>query len=92
LEFSFTIPGTGAPTERLFSITNALWANKKSHFLVETIEVVIVTKKHFEELSHNDFYTFISNNPISLQEIRSCTKYKTSAQEERTALSTLTGN
>jgi hypothetical protein len=80
LEFSFAIPGTSAAMESVFSITNALWTNKKSHFLVETIKAVSVTKTHFEELSCSNFYTFISNNPKLLQEIRSSTKYKTSAQ------------
>jgi hypothetical protein len=53
---------------------------------------VIVTKTDFEELSYNDFHNFISNNPKLLQEIRSSTKYKTSAQEERTIPSTSNGN
>jgi hypothetical protein len=53
---------------------------------------VIVTKTHFEELSCNDFYNLISNNPKLLQEIHSSTKYNTSVQEERRARSTLTGN
>jgi hypothetical protein len=52
--------------------------------LVETIKAEKVTETHFEELSCNDFYTLISNNPTLLQEIRSSMKYKTSAQEERT--------
>jgi hypothetical protein len=60
----------------------------KSHFLVETVKAVTVTKTRFEELSCNDFYTLISNNPKLLKEIRSSTKYKTSAREERTAPST----
>jgi hypothetical protein len=84
LEFSFAIPGTSAATERVFSNTNALWTDEKSRFLVETIKAVIVTKTHFEELSCNDFCTFISNNPKLLEEILLSTKYKTSAQEERT--------
>jgi hypothetical protein len=92
LEFSFAIPGTTATIERVFSITNALWADEKSRFLVETTKAVIVTKTHFEELSCNDFYTLISDNPKLLQKIRSSTKYKTSAQEERTTPSTSTGN
>jgi hypothetical protein len=83
LEFSFAIPGTSAAIERVFSITNALWTEEKSRFLVETIKAVVVTKTHFEELSCNDFYTLISNKPKLLQEIRSPTKYKTSAQEEQ---------
>jgi hypothetical protein len=92
LEFSFIIEGTSAAIERVFSITNALWTDEKSHFLVETIKAVTVPKTHYEELSCNNFYTLTSNNPKLLQEIRSSTKYKTSAQEERTTPSTLTGN
>jgi hypothetical protein len=92
LESSFAIPGTSAAIEKVFSITNALWTDEKSRFLVETIKALIVTKTHFEELSCNDFYTLISSNSKLLQEIRSSTKYKTSAQEERTTPSTLSGN
>jgi hypothetical protein len=88
LEFSFAIAGTSTAVERVFSVTNALWTDEKSHFLVETIKAVIVTQKHFEELSCNNFCVLISNNPKLLQEIRSSTKYKTSAQEERTTPST----
>jgi hypothetical protein len=44
LELSFAIPGTSAGIEREFSITNALWTDEKSRFLVETIKAVIVTK------------------------------------------------
>jgi hypothetical protein len=92
LEFFFAIPGTNATIERVFSITNALCTDGKSCFFVETIKRVIVTKTHFEELSCNNCYTLISDNPRLLQEIRSSTKYKTSAQEDRTTPSTLTGN
>jgi hypothetical protein len=73
LEFSFAIPGISAAIERVFSITDALWTDKKNRFLVETIKAVIVTKTHFEELWCNDFYTLISNNPKLLQEICSTT-------------------
>jgi hypothetical protein len=92
LEFSFAIPGTSAAIERVFSISNALWTDEKSRFLVETIKAVTVTKTHFEKLSCNDFYTFISNNPKLLLDIRSSTKYKTCAQEQRTTPSRVTGN
>jgi hypothetical protein len=76
----------------VFSVTNALWADEKSPFLVETRKAVIYTQTHFEELSCNDFHNLISNNPKLLQEIRLSTKYKISAQEKRTTPSTLTGN
>jgi hypothetical protein len=92
LQFSFAIPVTSADIKRVFSVTNALWADEKSRFLVETMKAVIVTKKHFEEVSCNDFYSLTSDNPKLLQEIRSSTKYKISVQGERTTHSTLTGN
>jgi hypothetical protein len=63
LEFSFAIPGTSAATERVFCITNALWTDKKSRFLIEKIKQVIPTRTHFDELSCNDLNTLISNNP-----------------------------
>jgi hypothetical protein len=62
LEFSFAISGTDAAIERALSVTNALWTDEKSRFLLETITAVTVTKTHFEELSCKDFYTLISNN------------------------------
>jgi methyl coenzyme M reductase beta subunit len=66
------------------SVTNALWTDEKSRFLVETIKAMMATETHFEEFSCNAFCTLISNNPKLLQEIRSSAKYKTSAQKERT--------
>jgi hypothetical protein len=92
LEFSFAILGTSAAIERVFSITNALWTDERSRFFVEIIKAVIVTKTHFEGLSCNNFYSLISDNSKLLEEVRSSTKYKTSAQEERTAPATSTGN
>jgi hypothetical protein len=92
LEVSSAIPGTSAAIERVLSITDALRTEEKSRFLVKNIKAVIVTKTHFEELLCNDFYTLNSNNPKFLQEICSSMKYRTSAQEERTTPSTLTGN
>jgi hypothetical protein len=92
LDSSFAVPGTSAAIERVFPVANALWTVEKSHFLFEIIKAAIVTKTRFEELSCNDFCTLISNNPKLLQKICSPAKYKTSAQEERTTPSTLTGN
>jgi hypothetical protein len=71
---SFAIPGTSAAIERVFSITNALWTEEKNRFHVETNKAGTVTETHSEELSCNDFYTFTSENPKLLQEIRSSTK------------------
>jgi hypothetical protein len=71
-------------------MASALWTEEKRHFHVETIKVVIVTKNTFwrnfvQQLLYFDFRQ-------SQKEIRSSTKYKAFAQEERTTPSTLTGN
>jgi hypothetical protein len=56
LEFSFAIPGTSAAIERVFSITNALWTEEKSRFLVETIKAMIITNfKQSQITSRNSF-------------------------------------
>jgi hypothetical protein len=48
LEFSFAVPGTSAAIHTLFPITNSLWTDEKSRFIVDTMKAVIVTKTHFE--------------------------------------------
>jgi hypothetical protein len=47
----FAIPSINAAIERVYSITNALWTDRKSRFFVETINTVIVTQIYFEEIS-----------------------------------------
>jgi hypothetical protein len=42
LKFSFAIPGTSTAIERVFSITNTLWTEEKSRFLVEIIKAAII--------------------------------------------------
>jgi predicted MPP superfamily phosphohydrolase len=86
LEVSFAIPVTSAAIEEYFLSQMLCGLMKRA------IKAVIVTKTHFEELSPNGFYILISHNPKLLQEIRSSTMHKASAQEERTTPSTLTGN
>jgi hypothetical protein len=56
LEFSFLIPSISAAIESAYSITNVLWTDRKSRFLLETINRVIVTQTYFEEISCNDLY------------------------------------
>jgi hypothetical protein len=38
LDFPFAIRGTSAAIQRVFSVTNAVWTDGKSSFLVETIK------------------------------------------------------
>jgi hypothetical protein len=90
LEFSSAIPGTSVATENFLS-QMLCGLSKRAVSLLKPLSSDS-NKTHFDELSCSDFYTLISNNPKLLQEIRSSTKYKTYAQEDRTTRSTLTGN
>jgi hypothetical protein len=92
LDFSLAIPGTSADKDKVFSITNALWAGEKNRFLVQTTKVVVVTIAHFQDLSCNDFHTLVSDNSKVLQAMCLFQKYKTSAEEDEPTLSTLAGN
>jgi hypothetical protein len=56
-------------------------------FLSLNIEV-----EFFQNLSCNDFHTFILKKPKLLKEIRSSRKYGTSAQKEEPTTSTSDGN
>jgi hypothetical protein len=47
LELSFAIPGISATAKEVFSITNALWTEEESSFLIETIKAMVVTQTHF---------------------------------------------
>jgi hypothetical protein len=91
LEFSFAIPGTSAARESIFCHKCSVdW--RKEPFTCWNHQSSDSNKNTFEEPTCNGFYTLISNSPKLLQQIRSPTKYKTSAPEERTAPSTLTEN
>jgi hypothetical protein len=48
LVFSFAISGTSGAIERVFSITNDLWTDKKNRFLVEAIKAVTVTSTKYK--------------------------------------------
>jgi hypothetical protein len=78
--------------ERVFSVRNALWPDKKNSFLIETIKAVTVTETHFQDLSCNNFFSLILKKPKLLKAIRLSWKYRTSAQKEEPTTSTLDVN
>jgi hypothetical protein len=65
LEFSFAIPGTSGAIERVFSITNALWTDERSHFLVDTIKAVIVTKTFWGTITQQLLYSDFKQSQIT---------------------------
>lgn len=89
LEFCLAISSTSAPIQKVFSLTNGL---KKNRFLVEAIKAVIMTETNFRDFSYDDFYNIVLDKLKLLQEIRSSTICKTSAQQEQPTPSTSSGN
>ena len=68
------LPGTNAPTERLFSVMNNIWTAEKTQLNVSTLKAILIVKTNFE-LNCVDFYDkFFQNVPI-LNKICSSEKY-----------------
>lgn len=53
-EFALCLPGTNAPTERVFSLINT-WTPDKSQLKVDTLKHMLVVKGNFSDLCDN-FY------------------------------------
>lgn len=75
VEFAFCLPGSNAPTERVFSIINNLWTTEKSQLRVETVEAFVLTKSNFN-MSCCEFFDYIKDKTEFLQKITSCEKYQ----------------
>jgi hypothetical protein len=88
MEFSLSIPGTGASVEKVFTVTKALLTDERNSFLIETIKEMIVTKTHIQNFSCNDIYNLILKKSKLLQEIRLSRKYGTSTVKEEASTST----
>jgi hypothetical protein len=50
ISFCLALPGSNAPTERVFSIINALWSDKKTD-IIETVNTLTTMKTRFKDFS-----------------------------------------
>lgn len=74
VQFVLCMPGTNACVERIFSLVNMFWTDKKSRLDIETIKAVITVKSHFN-LSCSEFYDKLNYNQELLKAIHSSKKY-----------------
>lgn len=74
-EFTLCLPGTNAPTERVFSLINNIWTPDKSQLKVETLKHMLVVKCNYTNYSCNEFYDMLSQNSDVLSAIHSNQKY-----------------
>jgi hypothetical protein len=74
VEFGLCLPGTNAPTERVFSLMNILWDTNKTQMKLETLKSLLITKCNYD-MSCIEFYEYIQNKDDILKEIQSAKKY-----------------
>jgi hypothetical protein len=46
VEFIVCLPGSTAPVERIFSVTNTMWSKEKSSLSVETMRATLVVRQN----------------------------------------------
>ncbi|KAL0830853.1 hypothetical protein ABMA28_002959 [Loxostege sticticalis] len=73
VQYLLCLPGTNAPTERVFSLMNALWTSEKSSLKVETLRALLVLK--FNMGSCEEFYDILNKNPELVKKCHSSDKY-----------------
>ena len=67
--------GTNAVCERLFSLINNYWTDKKSELSMETLKSWLAIKQNCK-MSCSQFYEFILSKSDLIQQIHSSEKYK----------------
>lgn len=80
VEFALVIPGTNAPTERVFSHINDIWSTDKGSLLIENVRARLMVKFNWQK-DCLDFYNEIKDQPEFLQKIRNNEKYQTNPKE-----------
>lgn len=73
-EFIFSLPGTSAPVERIFSLMNILWTKEKSQLGLAVLNAILCIKKN-SELTCEKFYETIEKDKKFLSKVVSSEKY-----------------
>jgi hypothetical protein len=75
VEFCLSLPGTNAPTERVFSQINDIWTSEKTQLQVETLKCMMVVKTNIT-LDCVELYNQLLTEVRVLKAIHSSEKYK----------------
>lgn len=75
VEFSLCLPGSNAPTERVFSILNNIWTSEKAQLKVNTLKSILITKYNYD-LNCLEFKEYLKSNEGLLKQIYSAEKYQ----------------
>ena len=74
IKFIMCLPGTNAPTKRLFSVMNNIWSAERTQLNISTLKAILIVKTN-SELNCVDFYDNLSQNVSILNKICSSEKY-----------------
>lgn len=74
IQLIMCVPGTNAPTERIFSIMNKIWSAEKTQLNINTLKAMLIVKTNFD-LSCIEFYSRLAEDECILEKISSSEKY-----------------
>lgn len=74
LEYIFSLPGTSAAVERVFSMMNNIWSPERGSLLVSTVKSLLFCKLNID-LNCSQFYEKIKNDQLFLKKVHSSEKY-----------------
>ncbi|XP_036320408.1 uncharacterized protein LOC118734840 [Rhagoletis pomonella] len=75
VEFNLCLPGSNAPTERVFSILNNISTDEKSQMKIETVKSILITRCNYE-LSCLEFREYLQNKENIIKQIYAAEKYQ----------------
>lgn len=81
VEFCFTLPGSNAAVERIFSLMNSTWTKSRNKLDVKTVEASLLIKTSFENKSCEQFYEDVLENKDLLKKVHNSSKYSTKPVE-----------
>lgn len=71
VEFFFSLPGSNAAVERVFSLMNSTWIKSRNKLDITTVEASLIIKTSFDNMSCCQFYESIFANKTLLQKVHS---------------------
>lgn len=74
LEFVLSLPGTNAPVELAFSLTDNFWTSEKSQMAIECIKALLIIQMNCN-LSCVEMYNKVRKNKTLLKALASTEKY-----------------
>lgn len=73
MQYLLTVPGTNAPTERVFSLMNAMWTADKTALKVDTLHAMLQVKFNMGKCER--FLDILNHDPELVKKIHTSEKY-----------------